>query len=229
MTVRNVREHHTRGLLPSPRLEGRKGTYDERHLARLQLIAELQGEGLNLRAISWLVERAPAEATEEFARFQRALFAPWQVEEPESYTVAELVAHFGSDPRHLERSLALGLLEPCDDGRYRAPTPSLLHAGQALVVLGVPVDAALDVVARLRRHADGIATDFTELFMTQVWRPFAAAGRPAEQWDRVREALEQLRPLASDVLLAVFQQAMATATARHLEQSMPAPQPTGAP
>jgi hypothetical protein len=37
-----------------------------------------------------------------------------------------------------------------------------------------------------------------------VWKPFDAEGRPPERWPEVRESLERLRPLAADVLLAVF-------------------------
>lgn len=215
MTVRNVREHQTRGLLPPPALSGRKGIYDERHLARLRLISSLQARGLNLGAIAWLVERAPAEATEEVARFERALFAPWHLEEPEIVTTRELAARYGPDVAARDRAVALGLLEEVGDGRWRLPTPAVMRAGADLVALGVPLSAALDVFEQLRRHTDAIAATFTRLFLEQVWEPFDAAGRPAADWERVRETLERLRPLASEVVLASFQQAMTQATARY--------------
>jgi DNA-binding transcriptional MerR regulator len=97
MTVRNVREHQTRGLVPPPALVGRKGYYDDRHLARLQLIRQLQDEGLNLQAVGWLLEQVPPEATDEVARLKQALFAPWVTEAPRVYTVDELVVRFGPD------------------------------------------------------------------------------------------------------------------------------------
>jgi hypothetical protein len=68
----------------------------------------------------------------------------------------------------------------------------------------VDPERALDVVSRLRRHADGAARTFVDLFLEEIWKPFDEAGRPEERWPEVMEALERLRPLAGDVLLAMF-------------------------
>ena len=38
MTVRNVRSHHARGLLPPPEVRGRTGFYGTEHVERLRLI-----------------------------------------------------------------------------------------------------------------------------------------------------------------------------------------------
>jgi DNA-binding transcriptional MerR regulator len=48
MTVRNIRAHQSRGLLPPPEVRGRTGYYGADHVARLELIQELQAEGFNL-------------------------------------------------------------------------------------------------------------------------------------------------------------------------------------
>src|SRR5205823_10425436 len=89
-------------------------------------------------------------------------------------------------------------------GWYEEVSPRLADAGRQLQELGLPIHAALDVVSRLRRQADGAAQAFIELFLEEVWKPFDDAGRPPERWPEVREALERLRPLAADALLAVF-------------------------
>jgi hypothetical protein len=88
----------------------------------------------------------------------------------------------------------------------------LWRAGGELARQGVPPDRALDVVAKVRRHAQGVARTFTELFMRDVWEPFDRAGRPEERWPEVRESLERLRPLASEALLAIFQLVMTEET-----------------
>jgi hypothetical protein len=49
---------------------------------------------------------------------------------------------------------------------------------------------------------------FIELFLENVWKPFNEAGRPEDDWPKVRDALERLRPLASEALLVIFQQVM---------------------
>ena len=56
VTTRNIRAYQTRGLLPSPRMEGRVGYYDDGHLARLRYIASLQERGFSLAAIQCLLE-----------------------------------------------------------------------------------------------------------------------------------------------------------------------------
>jgi DNA-binding transcriptional MerR regulator len=220
MTVRNVREHQTRGLLPPPALVGRKGFYDDRHLARLQLIRQLQDEGLNLQAVGWLLEQVPAEAAEEVARLKQALFAPWVTEEPRAYTLEELVARFGQEASAGARRRAeeLGLLRPRADGRWESPAPRLLEAGVQLVDLGIEVDAALDVVEQLLVSLAEVARAFVELFVTEILAP-GDEGAPAgegvgERPAAIREAVERLRPVASEAVLAGFQLRMDQLVAR---------------
>ena len=47
-----------------------------------------------------------------------------------------------------------------------------------------------------------------------MWKPFEAAGRPEERWPEVSDALERLRPLAAESLMAVFGVAMDDAAER---------------
>jgi hypothetical protein len=49
-----------------------------------------------------------------------------------------------------------------------------------------------------------------------VWKPFEEAGRPAERWPEVFEALERLRPLAAESMLATFQIVMTERVERAL-------------
>src|SRR3977135_1028878 len=50
MSVRNIRNHHSRGLLPAPEVRARVGYYGPDHVARLRLILDLQADGFNLAA-----------------------------------------------------------------------------------------------------------------------------------------------------------------------------------
>src|SRR5213076_743401 len=90
MTVRNIRAHQSRGLLPPPEIEGRTGFYGPDHIARLELIAEMQADGFNLQAIKRLLENTSGSESEVLG-FKRALLA-WEEEEPEFIGVAELTA-----------------------------------------------------------------------------------------------------------------------------------------
>lgn len=209
MTVRNIREHQTRGLLPPPALQGRKGSYDHRHVARLRLIRQLQNEGLNLQAIRWLLERSPSATAEEVVRFERALFAPWGNEQPVEYSTDQLLARLGNvSPEVIERAAQAGIIRATGPERWEVVSPRLLDAGADLVSLGVPLAAALDVVEHLREHTAAVARVFVKLFATHVWEPFDQQGRPADKWDDVRLALERLRPIATQAMVAVFHQSM---------------------
>jgi DNA-binding transcriptional MerR regulator len=57
MTVRNIRAHRARGLLPAPQVRERVGYYGPEHVMRLRLITQMQADGFNLRAIQRLLEQ----------------------------------------------------------------------------------------------------------------------------------------------------------------------------
>jgi DNA-binding transcriptional MerR regulator len=217
MTVRNLRAHQSRGLLPPPDVRGRTGYYGPEHTARVELIKELQADGFNLEAIRRLIENAGG-STADVLRFTRTARAAFDDEEPEVSTVADLADEWGEagSPELLERAVSLGLLRMLGDGRVEERSPRLGRAGAELARLGIPPDRALDVLESLRRHADGVARTYVELFLDQVWGPFDAAGRPAERWPEVLDALERLRPLAAESLLAMFQLAMTD----HVEEAV---------
>jgi DNA-binding transcriptional MerR regulator len=213
MTVRNIRAHQSRGLLPPPTIRGRTGFYGDEHVARLELIAEMQGDGFNLKAIERLLSGAGTATGQELLGFKRALTTPFEHESPELIGEGDLVARFGGDldTKALAKAIKLDLLVPLGEGRYEVPSPVLLDAGEELVRLGVPREAMLRVLEQIIRNSDGVADVFVKLFLDQVWRPFDGAGRPDERLPEVRQALERLRPIASDALLAVFQRRMTRA------------------
>jgi DNA-binding transcriptional MerR regulator len=215
MTVRNVRAHQTRGLLPPPRLRARTGYYGAEHVARLRLIKDMQTAGFNLNAIKKLLDAAPPGTGEEILQIERALMAPWGTEETQVLDARELFELAGQPPPEVvERAIRLGLVDPLPDGRFEVKMPSVLRASRELATLGVSFDRRLDVVEALLHHAEGIGNQFVQLFIAEVWRPFEERGRPAEELPRVREGLERLRPLASEVLLAAFQTTMKGAVER---------------
>jgi DNA-binding transcriptional MerR regulator len=208
MSVRNLRAHQSRGLLPPPVVRGRTGYYGEEHRARVELIRELQGEGFNLEAIRKLLEGAGGRG-DEVLRFTRAVREPFEDETPEIVTAQELAEQFGGErPALLAEAERLGLVRALGEGRYEQLSPRLARAGAELTALGVPPEDGLELVKAIRRHADAIAQRFARTFIEQVWQPFDAAGRPEDRWPEVREALERLRPLAADAVLSVFQLAM---------------------
>jgi DNA-binding transcriptional MerR regulator len=214
MTVRNIRAHQSRGLLPPPQVRGRTGFYGPDHLRRIELIQELQGDGFNLKLIKRLLDSAGGIG-DEVLRFTRAVRRPFGDEAPRPVEPAELTRRWGTpNPELLGRAIELGVVRERDDGTLEERSPRLGRVTSELAALGIPAEAALEVGAELKRHAEGVSAAFVELFLDQVWEPFDRAGRPAERWPEVREAIERLRPLAAESLLAFFELSMTDAVER---------------
>jgi hypothetical protein len=117
MTVRNIRAHQSRGLLPPPVVRGRTGYLDL--IRRL-----LEGAG---------------GSSSEVLRFKHALAQPFGDDEPVRMGAAELIAEWGTaDPALLQRSLELGVVRQLPDGRFELPSPRLARAARELVVFCVP-------------------------------------------------------------------------------------------
>lgn len=204
MSVRNIRNHQSRGLLPPPEVRARIGYYGPEHVARLRLIQEMQAEGFKLSAISRLIGEHGADA-DRFVGLRQAVTAPFATEAPEVMTREELVARFGiDDDRLLEKARKLGLLVDLGEERYEAPSPALLRAAEEVTAMGIDLPAALRVIEKLNRNAQSSARTFVDLFVEEVWKPFDEAGRPEDGWEEIIKSIERLRPLAFDALNATF-------------------------
>src|SRR3954453_23366219 len=173
MTVRNIRAHQSRGLVPPPEVRGRTGYYGDAHVSRIELIQELQTDGFNLESIRKLLEGAGGSSS-EVLNFSRTLRAPFEDEQPEILTEEEFAERWGGplDSRLMDRTEKLGLLRDMGDGRYEILSPRLQQAGLELAELGVRPDVALEVVSQVRTSARRVARVFIELFLENVWKPF---------------------------------------------------------
>lgn len=221
MTVRNIRAHQTRGLLPAPTVRGRTGYYGEEHVARIALTREMQADGLNLEAIRRILDSGDGSAAAIFD-FTRALRAPFEDEAPEIVDPAELTGIWGeaADAKLTRRAEKLGVFRTLPDGRVEVISPQIVRAAAELAELGISPEGALVAAEKLRRHADGVARAFVDLFVKEVWHPFEHAGRPERDWPRMSEALERMRPLAAGALLATFQIAMGEAVEKESERTL---------
>ncbi|HEX5929137.1 MAG TPA: MerR family transcriptional regulator [Solirubrobacterales bacterium] len=204
MSVRNIRNHQSRGLLPPPEVRARIGYYGPAHVARLRLIQEMQAEGFKLSAISRLIGEHGADA-DRFVGLRQAVTAPFDDEAPEVLTREELVERFQTDDDGLlEKAQKLGLLVALGEERYEAPSPALLQAAEEVLKMGIGLPAALAAIAKLNRNSHSAARTFVELFLEELWKPFDEAGRPDEGWPEIIAAIERLRPIAVDAMVATF-------------------------
>lgn len=204
MSVRNIRNHQSRGLLPPPEVRARTGYYGPAHVARLRLIQEMQAEGFKLSAIARLIGEHGADA-DRFVGLRKAATAPIADESPEVLTREELAERFGGDDeRLLAKAKKLGLLIDLGEERYEAPSPILLQAAEDVLNMGISLPAALAAIEKLSRSSHTAARSFVELFLEELWKPFDEAGRPDEGWAEIAAAIERLRPLAVEAMVATF-------------------------
>jgi DNA-binding transcriptional MerR regulator len=204
MSVRNIRNHQSRGLLPPPEVRARTGYYGPGHVARLRLIQEMQAEGFKLSAISRLIGEHGADA-DRFVGLRQAVTAPFDDEAPEVMTREELAERFRvDDPKLVGKATKLGLLVDLGDERYEAPSPTLLRAAEEVMNMGIPITKAVDAIEKLSRSSHSGARAFVSLFLDELWKPFDAAGRPDEDWPKMIAAIERLRPIAVDAFVATF-------------------------
>jgi DNA-binding transcriptional MerR regulator len=205
MSVRNVRFYTTKGLVPPPIRRGRSGYYTNLHVARLELVRELQGHGFTLSAIERYLSRVPEHATPEDLALQRTMLAPWSGDRPVAMSRTDLEERAGralteEDVATLE---AIGVLTP--DGPAYAVSLTQLPVGLGLLELGFPTDAALAAKQVYLRHGQEIAEELYEVFRTMVWPLYQTSGASPEL---LREIVERLKPLSISSLVLAYTEAM---------------------
>ena len=204
MSVRNIRNHHSRGLLAPPEVRARVGYYSAEHVARLRLIQDLQADGFNLGSIERLLSGSENLAG-RLIGLRAAVTAPFDPEKPEVVTREELEERFGeASPKDLERVRRLRVLVPLGEGRFEVTSPALLDAAEQVLALGISLHTTLELIERVSRDCDSVSRSFTKLFLKELWEPFEREGQPEERWDELIGAVDSLRPLASEALLALF-------------------------
>ena len=228
MTVRSLRSYQSRKLLPPPTVRGRTGYYDERHVARIQLIQNLQGEGIKLHSIARMLDEG-GRSDADLLQFTRSVQTMFNEAEGAITTLEELAARFSvtdieAGARLLDRAARLGLVRQIDEDSYEEISPRLLDIGEhAVSALGLGAQEALDVVAKLRKHADGVAKIYLDLFISNVWSPFVEADQPSEQWADVQRALDELRTLATEALTGAFELVMSERVGEVFEREIVRP------
>ncbi len=224
MTARNIRAHQSRGLLPPPEVRARTGYYSADHVARVKLIQDMQAQGFNLKAIERLLALGTARGSENALAFERAILTPFADEQPEVIRTSEIEAAFGgrADRKALARAEKVGAVRALGDDTWEVPSPTLLRAAAALVELGIPIDHALAVGEAIRKHTGSIAREFVRLFVQDVLDPLRKkeGGFSEEDLQTAQEAVERLRPLASEAVLASFGQVMTETVERQLMKEL---------
>lgn len=207
MTVRNIRAHQARGLLPPPTIKGRIGYYGPLHRRRLQQIRAMQDEGLNLAAIAKVVNdgQLTAVTTEVFSESEPAWFEP-----------GELLQRLGEpDDAVTARAAELGLIV-LDGDRVRMDMPSLLPLAEQFLAMGVPLSAQLEALAEVQAATKQVAAAYLQLADEHlIARVAVDSGGDIEA---IRTEVARLRDLARVALATSFNHAMSEALRAHFDQ-----------
>ncbi|MEV4671849.1 MerR family transcriptional regulator [Actinomadura geliboluensis] len=219
VTVRTVRFYAGRGLLPPPRLRGRTGLYGPDHLARLELVRELQSLGLTLASIEKHLKKIPLDAPAEDLALQRALLSPWAPERPEDLDRHELDRRAGRhlDDATIKRLAALGVVEQVSEDVVRVVSPALLGISAELAALPMPLDTLIASHEAVDRHTTALAAELQQVFQDTVVRPYREGGRAPQEREQLMEMAGKLKPLMIQSLVTSFQRAVDKA----IRQSVP--------
>ena len=206
ISVRNIRFYTGKGLVPPPIRRGRSGYYSADHVARLELVTELQAHGFTLSAIERYVARIPPDATPETIALHRTLLAPWMAELPETLSRRELDRRAGRPLSDDDRDTlnALGIVFSTKQGKYEVAVAHL-SVGVALLDLGMPLDAALAAQDIFNRHGRQVADELTELFRTKVWPAYREGATTPEQ---LRQVVERFKPVTIAALVTAYESAV---------------------
>ena len=138
----------------------------------------------------------------------------------ETHTAVELGRRFELEAEEgreiLAKAVKMGVLIPVGGDAYEAPNPSLLAVGDEAVRSGIPLRAALEAIGDVQRHCDSASRSFVRLFLREVWKPFAKEDMPVERWPDIEDAVDRLRPAASEALVTIFQERLSAQIDRAL-------------
>ncbi len=106
---------------------------------------------------------------------------------------------------------------PADPGQ-RSRAMSATELGEEVVRSGLSLRSAVTILEQVERQCDSISREFVKLFVEEVWKPFEEAGMPQERLPEVEQAIERLRPIATQAVTAIFEQRMSAQVKRATKQ-----------
>ena len=142
MAVDTIRFYQGKGLLDSPRREGRVTWYGEAHVERLKRIKELQQQGFTLTVIQRFLA-GELEASDE-----ALVAAVTRPAAPQTLTLGELAERSGVAEPLLRSLQQAGLLVPIEGGDeplYPADDLEAIAAGMKLIAAGVPIGSLIEL------------------------------------------------------------------------------------
>jgi DNA-binding transcriptional MerR regulator len=216
MAVDTIRFYQGKGLLESPRREGRVTWYADSHLERLRRIRDLQQRGFTLTVIRRFLD-GELEASDE--SLVAAVTSPAS---PQTLTLDELAERSGVAAPLLKSLESAGLLVPVDGGDealYPAEDLDAIAAGMKLIAAGVPIGDLIELGRDYATATDRIAREAVELFDHHVRERIQAEGGETEAAERrLLTLFNELLEASGTLVRIYFQRTLLRAAREHIEK-----------
>ena len=216
VAVDTIRFYQGKGLLDSPRREGRVTWYGDSHLERLRRIKELQQQGFTLTVIQRFL-------TGELEPSDKALVvAVTHPSSPQTLTLGELAERSGVAEPLLATLEQAGLLVPITGGEepvYPADDLDAIAAGMKLISAGVPLGALMELGKDRAAAVDRTARQAVDLFDRHVRERIQAEGGETEAAERkLLQTFNELLEASGTLVRHHFERTLLRAAREHIEK-----------
>lgn len=216
VAVDTIRFYQGKGLLESPRRDGRVTWYGDSHVERLRRIKELQQQGFSLTVIQRFL-LGELEASDE-----ALVAAVTRPPAPQTLTLGELAQRSGVAEPLLKSLEQAGLLVPIEGGDeplYPADDLEAIEAGMKLIAAGVPIGSLMEVGKEYASAVDRTARQAVDLFDEHVRERIQAEGGATEAAERrLLETFNELLEASGTLVRHHFQRTLLRAAREHIEK-----------
>ena len=216
VAVDTIRFYQGKGLLESPRREGRVTWYGAGHLERLKRIKALQQQGFTLTVIQRFLA-GELEASDE-----ALVAAVTRPSAPQTLTLAELAERSGVAKPLLRSLQQAGLLVPVDgsdEPLFPADDLEAIAAGMKLIAAGVPLGALIELGKEHAAAVDRTARQAVDLFDRHVRERIQAEGGETEAAERrLLQTFNELLEASGTLVRHHFQRTLLRAAREHIER-----------
>ncbi len=220
--VELLRSYQTKGLLDSPRREGRVALYDDRHLERLRSIRSLKDKGYSLKAISGLLDR-PRPAV-EVARAAALIPPAGDDDHLDLHDLADKTRVPLAVLRSLEASGVVRPREGSEEPYYTGADVRAVRMLLTLIGVGLPMEEFMRLARLQIATMQEVAGGAVELYAKYVGEPLRAAGLdPLAEEDRAEAAFNLLVQATTSLVTYSFERMLRNAWAAEKSVSSATP------
>lgn len=213
---RTIRFYQGQKILEPPERKGRVAVYTDRHVKRLELIAQLQDRGLQIRGMKQLLSRSDSDtAVSQWLGLSDRLSSPSTEDRPRVVDKSQLASIIGDRPAGTLSALEQArLVERREDAPATVliPSPGLLEASLRLMDAGLPLDVTTNIEPILREGLRETVEEVVDYFLES--KTLDSTGGE----EKLNEAIDALRANGLEVMSILFAQEVERALNELLEQ-----------